>query len=69
MNAQLRTELARTPRPSDAEDVQVLLTAGAWRTAWMRDGGLQREPFGPEYGSAREACRVATWVRQERGRR
>lgn len=62
MNAAARATLDSTPIPTEnGMPVETCVTtdaAGAWRTAWMHDGGRRKELFGPAY-SLREALESA----------
>lgn len=62
MNAAIRTDLDALPIPSEqGSPVETCVTTdatGAWRTCWMRDGGRNKELFGPPY-SLGEALAIA----------
>lgn len=63
MNATIRANLAVTPIPMESgKAVEVCVTTdtdGAWRTAFMFDGGRRKELFGEPY-SLRDALAAAT---------
>lgn len=62
MNAATRSELDAMPIPVEGGfpvAACVIEDADGWRTAWMYDGGLRKEPFGPTYASARDAAAAA----------
>lgn len=64
LNAALRASLATIPVPvENGQAVETCVTtdeSGAWRLAFMRDGGRRKELFGEPYSmrDALEACRL-----------
>lgn len=70
MNAAARNALAEIPivvEEGHPVRVVVALREGGWYTAWARDGGRRKEPFGQPYATAREAAAAARLL-NERGR-
>jgi hypothetical protein len=63
LNAAARTALDREPIPVEGGQRAsscIVYEAGVWRTAFVIE--VRKEPYGPAYGSAREAATASRYV-------